>query len=81
MHKYNNSTNYGMTSVKTSFRAYEPEPERQPEQMQLVAPQKSPNRFLPGERLLKKLNKQNIKSKPLDMKMIEKSISEILDTL
>jgi hypothetical protein len=79
MHKYNNLSKYGMTAVKSSFQAYEPEQPQQPEQMQLVAPVKQ-NRFLPGERLLKKLNKPS-KSKPLDMKMIEKSISDILDTL
>ena len=81
MHKYTNSKRYGMTSVKSEFRAYEPEPVSVPEPFSQAISRPKPNRFLPGEKLLKKLNTNKQKMKPLDLKMIEKSISDILDNI
>ena len=80
MHRYNNKANYGFTSVRSEFKSYEPEPVYM-EPMQPMEIQKPKNRYLPGERLLKKLNQQEQKKKPLNMKVIEQSISEILDSL
>jgi hypothetical protein len=37
-------------------------------------------KYLPGERLLKQLGKKKAKVKPLDMKLLEKSISEVLSS-
>jgi hypothetical protein len=81
MHRYNNNANYGFTSVRSAFKANEPEPMYDEEPIQEApAPIKQPaKRYLPGERLLKKLSKQAEKKKPLNMKILEKSISEILD--
>ena len=39
----------------------------------------SKRRYLPGEKLLKKLSRQEEKKKPLDLRMLERSISDILD--
>jgi hypothetical protein len=43
--------------------------------------QKPKNKYLPGQRLLKKLNQQDKKKKGIDMKTIESSISDILELL
>ena len=37
-------------------------------------------KYLPGERLLRQLGKKKAKVKPLDMKLLEKSISEVLSS-
>ena len=38
-------------------------------------------KYLPGERLLKSLNKDRIKNKPLNMKVIKNSIEDVLSRL
>ena len=78
MHRYNNSANYGFTSVRSEFKTNEPEPVYN----EPVAPRQNTQpvrRYLPGERLLTKLSQQEEKKKPLNMAILEKSISEILD--
>ena len=78
MHRYNNSVNYGFTSVRSVFKANEPKPMY--DEPVLASPQQTTDRvrrYLPGERLLKKLGKQEEKKKPLNMAILEKSISEI----
>jgi hypothetical protein len=77
MHRYSNSKTYGFTAPQSYFKPYEAEPV-EPVAIQQKPP---PRRYLPGERLLQKLNKAEKKKKPLDMKTIEASISEILDSL
>jgi hypothetical protein len=80
MHKYANQKNYAFTSPSLNFKRYEP-PVEVPQQQ---APQAQAQRvkfYLPGERLLKKLNKAEERKKPLNMRIIEQSISDILDTL
>jgi hypothetical protein len=78
MHRYNNSSKYGFTAVKSEFKCSEPD-EPVYEEEPVAIQQKPTRKYLPGERLLKKLSQQEEKKKPLDMKIIEKSISEILD--
>ena len=89
MHKYNNRP-YGMpVMTRTIPRADLPvEPEQrnlpsigkiQNKPIEPVEYQK--NKYLPGERLLKSLNKQNIKNKPLNTKVIKKSIEGVLNRL
>jgi hypothetical protein len=75
--RYSNKKNYGFTAPQSYFKPYEAEPD-EPVPIQQKPP---PRRYLPGERLLQKLNKAEKKKKPLDMKTIEASISEILDSL
>jgi hypothetical protein len=87
-HCYNNEQNYGFTAVSSVFIPHhKPEPEAQ--QYSQPAPinaithykaaiEETEKRRLPGVALLKKLTKSQRRDKPLDMKMIEKSISSIL---
>ena len=80
MHRYSNNANYGFTAVRSVFKANEPKPMY--DEPVLASPQQDTQRvrrYLPGERLLKKLNQQEEKKKPLNMAILEKSISEILD--
>jgi hypothetical protein len=78
MHRYGNEKKYGCTKARSFIQAQpEPEPEYEPEPVQ-PRPEYRKSQYLPGERLLKTLN--NVKIKPLDLKTLEKSISEILST-
>jgi hypothetical protein len=84
MHKYANQKNYAFTSPSLNFKRYEPPVEVPQQQTQAPQAQTQAQRvkfYLPGERLLKKLNKAEEKKKPLNMRIIEQSISDILDTL
>ena len=81
-HSYNNEHNYSFTAVSSVFVPYrKPEPEPEPAPIKSITHSKAvvqltEKRRLPGVALLKKLSKS--RDKPLDMKMIEKSISSIL---
>jgi hypothetical protein len=85
-HCYNNEQNYGFTAVSSVFIPHhKPEPEAQqysqPASINAITHYKieeTEKRRLPGVALLKKLTKSQRRDKPLDMKMIEKSISSIL---
>ena len=78
MHKYGNK-NYSVTAVKAVFIPYEEEREIEIEAPDTsTTPTKKSCKYLPGERLLKKINKEQKNKKPLNMKTIEKSISKIL---
>jgi len=74
MNNYSN-TPYGFTAPRSTFRSHQPEP-IQAEQTEEIKPKKK--EYLPGERLLKKLDKVEKKKKALDMGVIHKSINDIL---
>ena len=79
MHRYNNNANYGFTAVRSIFKANEPKCETMgDERMNVQQTTERVRRYLPVERLLKKLGRQEEKKKPLNMAILEKSISEIL---
>ena len=90
-HSYNNNPNYGYLGVQSVFKPFKaPEVEYaevaeinseriQFNQTPVVITKK---KYLPGERLLKKLNKQQQKKKPnICMDTIHQSISEIIEDL
>ena len=92
-HSYNNNPNYGCLGVQSIFKPFKaPEVEYHEVQSQkhlTLISQTTPapvvsakKKYLPGERLLKKLNKQQQKLKPnICMETIHQSISEIIDDL
>ena len=84
-HSYNNNPNYGCLGVQSIFKPFKaPEVEYHEVVSQTTpAPVVSEKKkYLPGERLLKKLNKQQQKLKPnICMETIHQSISEIIDDL
>ena len=83
-HSYNNEHNYSFTAVSSVFVPYrKPEPEPEPAPINAITHSKAvvqltEKRRLPGVALLKKLSKSQ-RDKPLDMKMIEKSISSLME--
>jgi hypothetical protein len=87
MNCYSNNANYSCTYFKSSFvpqveEQYEEEEKQQQQQQQIkIHPVR---KYLPGERLLKNINKQQKKqnkAKSLNMDMINKSINEIITDL
>ena len=83
MHKYNNKP-YGMPVMTRIIPRVDVPPielNTQIEQIEFKPVKDQKNKYLPGERLLKSLNKQNIKNKPLNMKVIKKSIEGVLNRL
>ena len=84
-HSYNNNPNYGCLGVQSIFKPFKaPEVEYHEVQSQTTPPPvvSAKKKYLPGERLLKKLNKQQQKLKPnICMETIHQSISEIIDDL
>ena len=79
MHKYNNKP-YGMP-VMTRIIPRVDLPVETIQNIPIEPVKDQKNKYLPGERLLKSLNKQNIKNKPLNMKVIKKSIEGVLNRL
>ena len=89
MHKYNNKP-YGMPVMTRIIPRVDVSPiEPDLTGNQQIIPVKDRNllktnklqKYLPGERLLKSLNKDRIKNKPLNMKVIKNSIEDVLDRL
>ena len=88
MHKYNNTKRYAFNAVRSNFTEHkepEPEPEFEPENFPPPPKLTRATQYLPGERLLKSINKTKIKREkaglpfPLDLKILERSISSILN--
>ena len=86
-HCYDNNPNYGCTHVQSVFKPHkEPEVQYVDEAQHVSIPEIKAKKYLPGERLLKKLNKKQQEQKKkkndnLNMDTIHQSISEILDDL
>jgi hypothetical protein len=82
-HSYNNNPNYGYLGVQSVFKPFKaPEVEYVEETTMQTPVVITKKKYLPGERLLKKLNKQQQKKKPnICMDTIHQSISEILEDL
>lgn len=86
-HSYNNNPNYGCTAVQSVFRPYKEPAVEYVEEKQDFAPEvPAKKKYLPGERLLKKLNKQQQKKNKkvennINMETIQQSISEIIQEL
>jgi hypothetical protein len=77
MNRYSNS--YGRQKPKSIIRedkqeTYIDQDQEMPEYIQQPVVRK----YLPGEKLLKKLNE--VKKKPLNLKILEKSLSEVLSS-
>jgi hypothetical protein len=90
MHKYSNTKRYAFNAVRSNFtehKEHEPEPESEFEPENFPPPPKltRETKYLPGERLLKSINKTKIKKGkagipfPLDLKILERSISSIVN--
>jgi hypothetical protein len=81
MNKYTNDRSYGRMKPKSIVFENKPDVvhdlHEQPEQQEF---KQVSNRggYLAGERLLKKLN--SVPKKPLDLKILERSLAEVLST-
>jgi len=93
MHKYTDNDNYSKFKTRSIIREFKETPisnndpldnnynEEPLQSYQETIEEVKKKKYLPGERLFKKLSKNKAKIKPLDMKLLEKSISEVLKAL
>jgi hypothetical protein len=81
MNKYTNDRSYGRMKPKSIVFENKPDVvhnlHEQPEQQEFKQVSNRGN-YLAGERLLKKLN--SVPKKPLDLKILERSLAEVLST-
>jgi hypothetical protein len=90
MHRHTDNENYSKFKTRSIIKEFKEIPvqdnvdqlyDEQPLQSyEETIEELKKKKYLPGERLLKQLGKKKAKVKPLDMKLLEKSISEVLSS-